>query len=119
MEQLLESVASGPAGCIVEGEAGIGKTTLWRDFVESARRRGFRVLETAPSEPDAALAFSGLGDLLERLPDEVLAALPDPQARALRAALSLAESPEAAPNPQVLPRAVLGALRQCSVRARF
>jgi Cdc6-like AAA superfamily ATPase len=72
LEQVLDAVASGPAGCIVEGTPGVGKTTLWRESVESARRRGYQVLDTAPSEPDSALAFSGLSDLFEQLPDEVL-----------------------------------------------
>ena len=31
LEQLLDAVASGPVGCIVEGMPGIGKTTLWRE----------------------------------------------------------------------------------------
>ena len=81
LEQLLDAVASGPAGCILEGNAGIGKTTVWRAAVESARERGYRVLDTAPSEPESVLAFSGLNDLLDRLPDGVLEALPDAQAR--------------------------------------
>src|SRR5262249_50205334 len=77
LEQLLDAVPSGAVGCVVEGTAGIGKTTLWRESVASARNRGYRVLETAPSEPESMLAFSGLGDLFEWLPDEVLATLPE------------------------------------------
>ena len=36
-ERLLERVAEGPAALVVEGEAGIGKTTVWR--AGSTRRR--------------------------------------------------------------------------------
>jgi DNA-binding CsgD family transcriptional regulator len=111
LEQVLDAVASGPAGCIVEGTPGVGKTTLWRESVESARRRGYQVLDTAPSEPDSALAFSGLSDLFEQLPDEVLGTLPDAQADALRAALSIGELPEGSRAWQALPRGVLGVLR--------
>lgn len=114
LEELLDTVDSGPVACIVEGTPGIGKTTLWRDAVQSARRRGYQVLETAPSEPEAALSFSGLADLFERVPDEVVDALPDVQGQALRASLSLGELPEGSRDPQALPRAILGLLRQLS-----
>ena len=114
LEQLLDSVQSGPVACIIEGTPGIGKTALWRAAVESARRRGYQVLETAPSEPEAVLAFSGLGDLFERTPDDVLSALPDVQTQALRAALFLGELPESSRELQALPRAILGVLRQLS-----
>ncbi|HXC24212.1 MAG TPA: AAA family ATPase, partial [Solirubrobacteraceae bacterium] len=114
LEELLDAVASGTVGCILEGTAGIGKTTLWRDVVESARKRGYRVLEADPSEPESMLAFSGLGDLFERIPDEALETLPQAQADALKAALFLGESPEGSPNQQALPRAILGVLRELS-----
>jgi DNA-binding NarL/FixJ family response regulator len=112
--ELLDSVESGPVALILEGPAGIGKTTLWRESVESARQRGYQVLETAPSEPEALLAFAGLGDLFERIPDELLDALPDVQAHALRAALVLGELPEEPRDVQALPRAILRVLRQLS-----
>lgn len=117
LEQLLDTVESGPVACIVEGTPGIGKTTLWRESVESARRRGYQVLDTAPSEPEAVLAFSGLGDLFERTPDEMLDVLPDVQARALKAALFLGELPDTSRELQALPRAILGVLRQLSAAA--
>ncbi len=49
LQRLLDTIESGPVACILEGTAGIGKTTLWREAVESAHRRGYQVLETAPS----------------------------------------------------------------------
>ena len=53
-----------PAGLILEGEAGIGKTTLWRAAVEQARQRGFRVLSRPVTEAETVLAYAGVGDLL-------------------------------------------------------
>jgi DNA-binding NarL/FixJ family response regulator len=117
VEALLDTVESGPVACVLEGIAGIGKTAVWREAVASAHRRGYQVLEAAPSEPDAVLAFSGLGDLFERVPDEVFDALPDVQADALRAALALSELPEASSDLQALPRAVLRVLRRLSTAA--
>ena len=86
---MLDAVSHGPAGLALEGVPGIGKTTVWREAIGSAHRRGYHVLETAPAEPDAALAFSGLGDVFDGLPDELFDRLPDPQRRALGAALFL------------------------------
>jgi DNA-binding NarL/FixJ family response regulator len=114
LERLLDTVESGPVACILDGTPGIGKTTLWREAVEIAHRRGYQVLETAPSEPEAVLAFSGLGDLFERIPDEIIDALPEAQAHALRAALSAGELTESARDHHALPRAILDLLRQLS-----
>ena len=105
LEELLDGIASGPVGCILEGMPGIGKTSLWRESVEGARRRGYRVLETTPSEPEWSLAWSGLGDLFQRLPDDALNALPAAHADALRAALVMGELPEGSRSVQALPRA--------------
>ena len=49
---------------MLEGEAGIGKTTLWRSGIAMAERAGFRLLEARPVEPESSLAFAALGDLL-------------------------------------------------------
>ena len=111
IEQLLDAVENGPTGLALEGAPGIGKTTLWRDGVQSARRRGYRVIATAPAEPDASLAFAGLGDLFDGLPEDTLAGVPDPQRRALAAAMFVSDAAVAPPDPQALPRGVLGVLR--------
>src|SRR5215207_7699854 len=44
LEAFLDGEASGLAILALEGEAGIGKSTLWRAAVETARDRGTRVL---------------------------------------------------------------------------
>lgn len=114
LEELLDTVGSGPVACTLEGGAGIGKSVLWRESIESARRRGYKVLESAPSEPDTGAAFSGLGDLFEDLPDELFDALPEVQAGALKAALYLSELPESSSDVDAVPRAILGVLRELS-----
>jgi DNA-binding NarL/FixJ family response regulator len=114
LEVLLDAATSGPAVCVLEGTAGIGKTAVWRESVESARRRGYLVLETAPSEPEASVAFAGLGDLFDRIPDGALGGLPEVQAGALRAALSQTELPDGLRDLQALPRAMLHVLRELS-----
>ena len=117
IEELLALASAGPIGIAVGGAPGIGKTTVWRDAVENARVRGYRVLVAAPSEPDAALAFSGLGDLLDDVDDELFEHLPAPQRRALSAALFLSEPLDAPVDVDALPRATLGVLRQLAADA--
>jgi hypothetical protein len=117
IELLLDSVANGPTGLALEGIAGIGKTTLVRDAIASASRRGYQVIATAPAEPDSSLAFAGLGDLFDRLPEDIAAALPDPQRRALGAALFVEDAAQAPADQQALPRAVLTVVRRLSATA--
>lgn len=99
-----------PQALILEGDAGIGKTTVWREALQ--RADGLRVLVCTPTRADAALPYAGLADLLEDAADDALAALPEPQRQALEVALC-----RAAPGPDgiyahAVLRGLLGALRQ-------
>lgn len=96
----------GQRALVLEGEAGIGKSTLWLEGVELARQRGFRVVSSRPSEAERGLAFVGLGDLFEGVLDDVLPALPPPRRRALEVALLLEDAEHA-----LDPRAVAVAVR--------
>jgi DNA-binding CsgD family transcriptional regulator len=75
------------AALVLEGEAGIGKSTLWLAGLEHARARGLRVLSSRPAEAERSLAHVGLGDLFADVLDDVLPALPAPRRRALEIAL--------------------------------
>ncbi len=83
----LDDLATGPSAVLLEGEPGIGKSTLWGDGVELARSQGASVLSCRPSGSDAELSFVGLGDLLREIPQARLQELPDPQREALEVAL--------------------------------
>src|SRR6476620_752711 len=87
----------GVVALVLEGEAGIGKTSLWLAGVEHARGRGLRVLSSRPAEAESGLAYVGLGDLLEDVLDETLHALRAPRRRALEVAL-LRDDEEGAPG---------------------
>jgi DNA-binding CsgD family transcriptional regulator/tetratricopeptide (TPR) repeat protein len=87
LSRFLESLKQGPAACVLEGEAGIGKTALWRDGLAMARADALRVLWCAPAQVEAALSYSALADLLDEVEPEILAALPAPQRDALEIAL--------------------------------
>jgi DNA-binding NarL/FixJ family response regulator len=100
-----------PRVLVIEGEPGIGKTTVWRKAIDEGRAAGYRVLTTRPDRSEAQLAFAGVSDLLESSLDDLLPALPPPQARALRVALLL-DDPAATPADQrSVAAAVLGSLR--------
>lgn len=87
----LKRAASEPTALVIDGEPGIGKTTLWREALKGAERLGLRVLSSRAAEAEAKLSFSALSDLLEPVSDELFAALPDPQRRALEVALLRAD----------------------------
>ncbi|TMK70215.1 MAG: ATP-binding protein, partial [Actinobacteria bacterium] len=53
-----------PAVLLLEGDAGIGKTTLWRAGVELAVGR-FRVLTSSPGGAETQLSYAAVGDLLD------------------------------------------------------
>jgi len=79
LQSFLEDLLSGPAALVVAGEAGVGKTTLWRDGLRTARERGYRVLACQPVESEAKLSFAALGDLFGAVVEEASASLPGPR----------------------------------------
>ena len=99
-----------PAALVLEGEAGIGKTTLWRSAVVAASDSYF-VLSAQPVAAEAELSHASLADLLEPCVAEVLPVLPRPQRRALEGALLLVE-PEADPQPRAVAAGFLSVLRE-------
>jgi DNA-binding CsgD family transcriptional regulator len=111
IDDFLERISEGPRGLFLEGEAGIGKTRVWREGLERARARGLRVLATRPGGAEVQLAFSGLADLLRDILDETLAKLPPPQRRALAIALLLEDTDGAPPDDRAVAAAFLAALR--------
>ena len=78
--------------CVLEGEAGIGKSTLWLAGLEHARGRGLHVLSSRPAETERGFADVGLGDLLDDVLDDVVSRLSAPRRRALEIALLRSET---------------------------
>ncbi|WP_141564428.1 AAA family ATPase [Mycolicibacterium palauense] len=97
VDELLDRAVHGPAALVVEGESGIGKTTLLLDALDRARARGFAVLSAHGVSPEVSLAFAAVSDLLDCVDAEVLASLPEPQRLALeRARTGTADGPPTA-----------------------
>ncbi|MEE6177883.1 helix-turn-helix transcriptional regulator [Mycobacterium sp. 050134] len=85
--EFLDSVPHQSGALVIEGEPGIGKTTVWVDAVERARARGFRTLSCRAAAAESVLAYTALADLLSDVDDSVWSDLPAPQQRALAGAL--------------------------------
>jgi DNA-binding CsgD family transcriptional regulator/tetratricopeptide (TPR) repeat protein len=81
---------------LLKGDAGIGKTTVWRAACQLALSRGFRVLAATPAEAEQTFSYSVLGDLFEDIGYEPFAALPPVQRRAVERSLLLADDEGAA-----------------------
>jgi DNA-binding CsgD family transcriptional regulator len=110
----LDETRSRATAIVLEGTAGIGKTTLWKWGCAEARSRGYRVLASRPAQSEASLSFAALSDLLGGVMDNVIASLPPPQHRALDVALLRAEPSDAVPDQRAVSMATLEAVRLLS-----
>lgn len=107
----LDPMPRGPRALLVEGEAGIGKSTVWFESVRLAEARGYRVLRARPAESEAKLSYVALADIVGPAFDAVRAQLPQPQELALAATL-LRVTSSAAADPRTVATAVVGVLTE-------
>lgn len=105
-DAFLDRAGRGPATLFLEGEPGIGKTTVWSEVVRRAEDRGYLVLAAQPARAESSLSLSGIGDVLEPIASEAFEGLPEPQRLALDAALLRAEPSDRAPEGRVLGTAI-------------
>ena len=113
IERFLDEARHRYLAFVLEGEPGIGKTTVWREAVRRGEEAGFRILACRPAQAEAKLAFAALADLLRDVEADVFSELPEPQRNALDAALLRRR----AETGRIDPRAVATAL--ASVLARL
>jgi DNA-binding CsgD family transcriptional regulator len=112
---MLDAVVAGPRAVVVEGPAGIGKTTVWQAALHAARARSFTVLAARATQAEATLSFAGLIDLFEGVPEVRLAGLPAPQRRALEVALRRREAGQTGVDQLAVSLATLQVLRAVAV----
>jgi DNA-binding CsgD family transcriptional regulator len=117
VRRFVERVPDGATALVLEGDAGMGKTTLWTVGVAEAEARGLLVLRARPSESETALSFAGIGDLLDPVLPRALDALPPAQRRGLSRALVLDDEEGPPPDPHAVGVAVLNALRALAEEA--
>jgi DNA-binding CsgD family transcriptional regulator len=110
IDRFLSSTATWPAALVLAGPAGIGKTSVWRAAIESARSRGALVLESRAIERELEEPYAALGDLLDPHADQ-LASLPLPQRRALEVALLLTDPGPQPPGHRAMGLGFAGVLR--------
>jgi DNA-binding CsgD family transcriptional regulator len=103
-EAFVRDVAAGPTLLLIDGEAGIGKTTLWAAIAHHASATGLTVLRSQPTAAETSLTFSAFADLLATVPEAALEPLPAVQRRAIDVALFRAE-----PTGRVAEQGLLGA----------
>lgn len=111
LRDFVARVSDEAAALVLEGEAGMGKTTLWRAGVEHAEEAGLLVLQAQPVESETTLSFAGVGDLLDPVLEVALVPLPALQRRALSRALALDDDDGAPLEPRTLRVALMNALR--------
>ena len=87
VRSFVDGLAMGSSALLIEGNEGIGKTTLWKAAVAEAERRGHAVLSARPARSEAQLSYSGLADLFLGRLDDLLPELPVPQAHALSSSI--------------------------------
>jgi DNA-binding CsgD family transcriptional regulator/tetratricopeptide (TPR) repeat protein len=83
LTEFLDICCVKPSGLLLEGEAGIGKSTLWLAGLEQARARGIRVLSARAAPSESVLAYVSFADLIAGVDAEIFAALAAPQRRAV------------------------------------
>ena len=105
----LDSLALEPGALLVEGEAGIGKTTVWTAVIGEAESRGIRVLQARGAETEVQLSYATLADLVGGDFEETRSAIPPIQQRALAAALLRTEADELF-QPRTVATALVGVL---------
>jgi DNA-binding CsgD family transcriptional regulator len=117
VDQVLASARHGLAALVLEGDPGIGKTTVWREGIAHAAGKGYRVLSCRTAPTEARLSFTALGDLLAPVEPAAFDSLPDPQRRALDVALLRSESAGATPNPRAIGTGVVSLLSELAASA--
>ena len=108
----LDRGAGGLAALVVEGEAGMGKSTVWEAGVDAAASRGVFVRASRPAHAEQGLTLAGLTDLFGDVADQTLAQLPGPQRQALGVALLRIEPGARSSDQRTLSVAVAGLLRR-------
>ncbi len=73
----LDAPEPGSRGLLIQGEAGIGKTAVWRAALDRVRAANHHVLVARPAEEERQSSLLGLRDLFEDLEPEALLLEPD------------------------------------------
>lgn len=116
IERFVSAGADHAAVLVLEGEPGMGKTTLWEAAIAAAQDGGARALTARASGAEAQLSFTGLTDLLEGVDEPVFGLLHAPQRLALDVALLRSAPTNEPPEPRAIGLGLLNVLRALAGR---
>jgi tetratricopeptide (TPR) repeat protein len=83
----LDAADLGPGLLVLDGEPGIGKTTLWEAGISEAANRGYMVMACRGAQSEVRLSYSAVADLFAEIGEDTLRALPQPQREAMEVVL--------------------------------
>lgn len=115
IDRFLDGLLRGSATLLIEGTAGIGKTTILQTAARHADEHGARILSSRPGPSETRLTYAGLLDLLDSVEDDVFATLPLPQRRALDAALLRGDAEGRSADQRSIATGFLSVLRTLSI----
>jgi DNA-binding CsgD family transcriptional regulator len=113
VKSFLTSATVGPSALLIEGEPGIGKSTLWLAASEEAAARGFQVLSTRAAAAESVLAYTALADMLAGVDPGTWADLPEPQLLAIDQVLLRAGTGEVT-DQRAVAAAFLAVIERCA-----
>jgi DNA-binding CsgD family transcriptional regulator len=112
----LGGISSSGAALVIDGEAGIGKSTLLRVTADRATADGCRLLSCSGFQSQTEVGFAGIHELIHPLLGHA-AELPRRQHSALMTAFGLEDGP--APDRLLISLAVLGLLEEAANQRRL
>jgi DNA-binding CsgD family transcriptional regulator len=118
LDRFLQPAGVQPRALVIEGEAGIGKTTLWLAAVGQARELGWRVLTARVGQYENVLAYAALADLLGGVDPAVLESLPEVQRSAVNRVLLRAAGEARPTNQRVVAAALVSVVDALAAEAQ-
>jgi DNA-binding CsgD family transcriptional regulator/tetratricopeptide (TPR) repeat protein len=113
----LESAGTQPSALLIEGEAGVGKSTLWLAAIEKAGDRGFHTLSAGAPQAESVLEYGAVADLLADLAPEVFNGLPDVQKAVIDRVLLRADSEPLPGDWELISEALMFIIQRLSTSA--
>jgi DNA-binding CsgD family transcriptional regulator/tetratricopeptide (TPR) repeat protein len=107
ISDFLAAATSRPRALSLQGEPGIGKTTVWSEAVDLAVERGFHVLQTRPVESESLVSYGTLAALMASVESTVRDCLPYPQRIAMDRVLTQSEPDDLPIDPRAVGAAFL------------
>jgi DNA-binding CsgD family transcriptional regulator/nucleoside-triphosphatase THEP1 len=116
--EFLAAASKEPRGLIVEGEAGIGKTTFLLAAQEQAREQGFRMLSARPAAAETVLAYAVVADLLTGVDPAIWTSLPGQQRLAIDRVMLRATDDEVPAHPRATAVAFLAVIEEIAAHEK-